>query len=590
MALREPILYLAQEVWTYSKGRRGTVLFYCLLFVIANGIRLLEPLVLAHILNIIQEQGLGPHTISTLIIWAGVFILLTAGFWLFHGPARVLENINAFYVRANYKKHLLKGTMDLPLQWHADHHSGDTIDKINKGSQALFDYSMRTFFIIQAIVNLVGSYIALAFFNLHSAYIVAFMVFMTFSTVLYFDSKLRPKYRALNRMQNTISAKIFDTISNITTVIILQLEKLSLTKIVKKIMHPLSLYRRTCIENEVKWFLVSANGAIMIGAVLASYLFSQYSSGETILIGTVYALYGYVERVRNVFFEFAFRYSEIVRWKAAVENAEELSEDFIDVPNVAQVPLDHDWQTLSIEKLNFNYGDEEGELHLTNVDLHVARGERIALVGESGSGKTTFLKLLRALYTPNSVRVFKDDELLTQGFKSIASNVLLVPQDPELFTTTIQENITMGKNVPAARIKRYTDLARFTDVASRLPNGLQSSVVEKGVNLSGGEKQRLALARGLLAAQDKAILLLDEPTSSVDPKNELAIYKNIFSTFNEKTILSSIHRLHLLHLFDRIYLFKKGKIIAKGTLRELMHNKEFAKIWKKYTQTQSMHD
>jgi len=133
-------------------------------------------------------------------------------------------------------------------------------------------------------------------------------------------------------------------------------------------------------------------------------------------------------------------------------------------------------------------------------------------------------------------------------------------------------------------------MARFTQVVERLPHKFESNIVEKGVNLSGGEKQRLALSRGLLAAADKPILLLDEPTSSVDPKNELDIYKNIFTIFKKKTILSSVHRLHLLPQFDKIYYFKKGKIVARGSFAQLLKNKEFSTIWKKYTKTQSLHE
>jgi ABC-type multidrug transport system fused ATPase/permease subunit len=103
------------------------------------------------------------------------------------------------------------------------------------------------------------------------------------------------------------------------------------------------------------------------------------------------------------------------------------------------------------------------------------------------------------------------------------------------------------------------------------------------VNLSGGEKQRLALARGLLASEHKDILLLDEPTSSVDFSNELKIYQNIFNAFPGKTIVSSIHRLHLLSLFDSVYLFKGGALVAEGTFEDLKSNSaDFRELWDKY--------
>ena len=126
-------------------------------------------------------------------------------------------------------------------------------------------------------------------------------------------------------------------------------------------------------------------------------------------------------------------------------------------------------------------------------------------------------------------------------------------------------------------------MAQLENVVGRLPKGIDTGVLEKGVSLSGGEKQRLALARGLLAAKDSDILLLDEPTSSVDSINEIRIHDNIFREFKDKTIISSIHRLHLLDKFDYIYLLSKGKIVGEGTFEELKSNPRFRKMWKKYT-------
>jgi ABC-type multidrug transport system fused ATPase/permease subunit len=116
-----------------------------------------------------------------------------------------------------------------------------------------------------------------------------------------------------------------------------------------------------------------------------------------------------------------------------------------------------------------------------------------------------------------------------------------------------------------------------------MPEGLNTDIREKGVNLSGGEKQRLALARGILAAKNSSILLLDEPTSSVDAHNELLIYEQIFRTFHDKCILSSIHRLHLLDLFDYVYVMGQGQIVQQGTFEELRRQPGlFAVLWKKY--------
>ena len=125
-----------------------------------------------------------------------------------------------------------------------------------------------------------------------------------------------------------------------------------------------------------------------------------------------------------------------------------------------------------------------------------------------------------------------------------------------------------------------TSMACFTEVEERLPKGLDSLIKEKGVNLSGGEEQRLALTRGLLASADKEILLLDESVSSVDPATETRIYENVFREFLGKTIVASTHRMHMLPMFDRIFVFARGRLVGAGTLPELLQTcPEFVRQW-----------
>jgi len=117
-------------------------------------------------------------------------------------------------------------------------------------------------------------------------------------------------------------------------------------------------------------------------------------------------------------------------------------------------------------------------------------------------------------------------------------------------------------------------------VVANLPNGYESKIKEKGVNLSGGQKQRLALARGVFVAKDSELILLDEPTSSVDPKTEAKIYQQLFKEFADKAILSTLHRLHLLPQFDYIYIMDQGKMVAEGTFEKLYATSEiFQEMW-----------
>jgi len=582
-----PVVYLISKSWRFSEGNRKAVAWFYILFILANSIKILEPLVIAKILNVIQEEGINQGNLWSILIYLLIFIGLTLGFWVFQGPARVMEEKNSFLVRANYKKYLLDGVMYLKPEWHSENHSGNTIDKIEKATNSLFRFSNEISDVVETIVLFIGSYIALMYFNLHASYIVLLTVIVTVWMILRFDKVLLGQYKELFRAENRISAKIYDIIGNITTVTILRIEKLVGKAIFKKIMAPYELFIKTNKLNEWKWFFVSFTGSVMMVMVIATFIYFEFQKGSVILIGTIFALYSYVDRIHGLFFRFTHKYGDFVRKKAAVFNAQEIAENFEDIEHVKSTHLKGKWKELRIENLNFSYHKSiRGDLHLDNVTLSIKRKQKIALIGSSGSGKTTMLKVIRDLYHPRRLDLSLDGKKLEGGFEDISSEIALIPQDPEIFSTTIKDNITLGVYHKIDYIRKFTDMARFSSVVVKLPKKLNSSINEKGVNLSGGQKQRLALARGLMACVDKELILLDEPTSSVDFKNELTIYKNIFKEFKDKTILSSIHKLHLLKMFDVIYLFEDGKIKANGSFNEMMKKSwHFRKMWEKYDKT-----
>lgn len=559
MLKNNPLIFMAKKLWEYSAGNRKNLILYLLMFVASNITNLATPLVFAKIMNIIQEiitqkQLIDGGNLLRLLFWMLLLPIIQLIFWFFHGFARIKEKENAFLVKANYKNFLLSGTMAFPMEWHVEHHSGDTADKINNGSSSIFHFTEDTFAVMEMIVRLVGSYIALVYFHPPAAYLIMFIILIAGCVVIKYDKILIPQYEYLDKAGNKVSEKVIDAITNITTIIILRAEKQIKKAISNKIMEPIAVYNESSRKEEIKWFWVSMCSSASVVLVLFSYLYGCYLNGTTIMIGTIYALHGYISNIQDLFYGFASRYSYIVRQRASVANAEEISRDFQAQEKNGALLLNSAWKKLEIRSLSFSYGVTEDNLHLEDVALDVKKGERIALIGSTGSGKSTLLKIIRELYHPNSLKLYLDGRAVKHGFRSISSEISLIPQDPEIFQETILDNITLGVDYNAAEVVKYTDMACFTDVAVGLPNKFDSMIKEKGVNLSGGEKQRLALARGLLASRDKAIVLIDEPTSSVDVVTEEKIFRNIFNAFTDKAIICSLHGLHLLPLFNCIYL------------------------------------
>ncbi|MEY4602319.1 MAG: hypothetical protein RL292_260 [Candidatus Parcubacteria bacterium] len=595
-----PLVKLFGALWHYSVGNRRTVALFWLMFVLNEAVNIVvQPLLTAKILNSIQtHQGVNEGNLLTLFGYLGLMLCATLFFWMLHGPGRILERSNAFKVRIEYRKFLLGGVMNLPLGWQAEHHSGDTIEKIKEGSSALFDFGSGTFVILYSLTRLLVCFGILAYHS-HLAVIVALsMMLVSAWIIMRFDRVLIPQYRDLSRAENKISESVTDATGNISTVIILRVEKVVFNAIVKKLEKPYDLFVTNIKLSEWKWFLTNFCCRIMVCLSLGVYFWQQSRSHAVFEIGVYYLLLSYLEKVSELFNRFCEMYGDVVIRRTRVMNAEVLSKDFKKTTNFTNHVLPENWQKLEIRDLSFSYHGKDGDMHLNNISLFLKRGERYAFVGESGSGKTTLLKLIRDLYHPQKLTLSVDGVVIPGGFEGISRAIALIPQNPEIFATTILENITLGVEYCLSFVLRFTDMACFTDVLKSLPQedndginhgGFGCSIKEKGVNLSGGQQQRLALARGLLACHDKDLVLLDEPTSSLDTATEMDVYQNIFEGLAGKTIISSIHRLHLLPLFDKIYLFDKGKIIGEGTLRELLDTSpEFQHLWSKYSKCQEV--
>lgn len=583
---RNPISYLFTAMWRYGADKHRRILLFWSLFAVAETIHVFGyPFVWAQIITTVQLKGITKESFQELIALLVLIMVLEFLLWGLHGPARYFEETTAFCIRRNYRRHLLLGVLALPLEWHSEHHSGDTIDKIEKGTSGLYEFSRMTFQLVYRAIQLTGSFAVLAYFSLPAGVIVAGTVLVVGLIIVGFDRVLVHQYQTLNKADNVVSESVFDAVSNVTTVVILRVERLVFDAIMHKVEEPFDLLKRNTRLNELKWFTVSMCCYGMSALALGVYFWENIGTAQGVLVGTVFLLIQYLGNVRDQFFEFTGMYGELLRRKARVMNAERLSVDFRTESLVNHV-LPEGWRDLAVTGLTFSYDQDGKSTHLNDVSFVAHRGERIALVGETGSGKTTLLKLMRDLYHPQKLTLSVDGQVIRQGFPGISRAIALVPQDPEIFATTILGNITLGAEYDPGLVQRYVEMACFESVIEALPQGLHSSIKEKGVNLSGGQQQRLALTRGLLACHEKSIVLLDEPTSSLDAKTEMNVYRNIFREFTDKTIISSIHRLHLLSLFDRIYMFEGGKIIGSGTLEELLVScPAFTSMWEAMRQS-----
>ena len=249
---------------------------------------------------------------------------------------------------------------------------------------------------------------------------------------------------------------------------------------------------------------------------------------------------------------------------------------------LTHLPLKWHQDHHSGNSLDFHHARHIRSGKINNISFNLKRGEKIALIGTSGAGKSTLLNLLSGLYTPDTVQLSIDD-VSFDSLEPIQAITTLIPQEPEIFENTIAFNITMDLEATPADIDEVVNLAGFSSVLDTLPAGLATDIREKGLNLSVGQKQRLALARGLFAARFSSLILMDEPTSSVDLATEKTILSGVIESFTEATLIVSLHRLHLLPKFDRIIMLDQGEVVADGQISELLNNPgPVNALWQKY--------
>lgn len=573
--------------WKYSKGEKLRFAWVYFRFMMSNVVQALYPVIYGIFVNDVQKNG--TDVLQHVWIYAASFLGIRLGDWIFHGPARLTERELAFTMSRNFLQEMYHKTLKLPVKWHQDNHSGATINRVRKAYEALRDFFQQGFEYLHTIFKFVFSFGAMVYFSpLFGGISIIFGAIIVF-IILKFDKPYMQTLDEVNEGEHVVSSTLFDSLSNVVTVITLRLESRMENGLLEKVKLILKPFKRNVAINEWKWFVTDMLVGFIYVFVMLGYVWQNWEIGKPFLLGGLVMLMGYVERFTSVFHGVAYLYTDVVKHATNVRTAQSIL-DAYEENHIAELEktLPENWKKIEIKNLNYTHQGREMNVEnsnyfagIKNLNFEIKKGQKIALIGESGSGKSTLLAILRGLYGPETSEIIIEGEVKKEGIALISNYVTFFPQEPEIFENTIAYNITLGLPCNEELMQEICENVHFLEVIGQLPNGFESNIVEKGVNLSGGQKQRLALARGVFAAQDSEIILLDEPTSSVDPMTESKIYKNLFERFNEQVIISSLHRLHLLPLFDYIYVMEGGQVKAEGNLEFLLKSSEtFQKLWK----------
>ncbi len=385
----------------------------------------------------------------------------------------------------------------------------------------------------------------------------------------HYNTKIRPVYRRVRARLGDINAKLQDNLSGIRVIQAFAREDIEY----KRFSRQSERYYRARVKGIRYWsiffpairFFGAMGTVIVLGVGSLMVVNGQLSLGTMVAfiayIATIYDPINRLTEVDNIFQEAI----------AAGERIFELLDEAMEVkdaPNAIELPVIRG--QMVFDRVYFKYGSGDQVLH--DVSFSMAPGEVVALVGPSGAGKTSIANLICRFYDPVKGRVAIDGyDLRDIKMNSLRRQVAVVLQDSFLFNNTVAENLHYGK--PDASRDELIAAARAAnahDFIIQLPDGYETEIGERGVKLSGDQKQRLALARAILA--DPRILILDEATSSVDAEAEYLIQQALERVLENRTALIIAHRLSTIRNANKIIVLDRGRIAEAGNHEELMQN------------------
>jgi ATP-binding cassette subfamily B protein len=319
------------------------------------------------------------------------------------------------------------------------------------------------------------------------------------------------------------------------------------------------------------FFLVN-NVLLINGSLLYLWFHDQISTAQVVQVFT--SMWGITSSVLMAGNALPHLFSSIGASKQAYSLMLD-RQDIHDTPHAKQLYIRTG--EIVFKNVSFRYDDKE---LFTDKQVHIRGGEKVGIVGFTGSGKSTFINLILRFFPIHKGSILIDDQdIANVTLESIRQNIALIPQDPVLFHRTLRENIAYGKiDATEEEIIRAAKLAHCDKFIRNIPGGYDAKVGERGTKLSGGEKQRIAIARAILA--NAPILILDEATSSLDSITERYIQDSLNTLMQNKTAIVVAHRLSTLLRMDRILVFEHGRVVEEGSHDELLQKKQlYSRMW-----------
>ena len=457
----------------------------------------------------------------------------------------------------------------LELAFHLDRQTGGISRDIDRGNAGIsFLMRFMVFNIVPTLLE-ITMVIGVLLFKYHWGFaLITFVSITCYISYTVFATEWRTRFiREANTADSSSNTRAIDSLLNYETVKYFNNEAYE----AKHYDDQLAVWEKAKIKNRLSLFALNGGQAVIVAIAMTSMLaLAAYQTiqGEMTL-GDFVLINAFMMQLFMPLNFLGFVYREIKGSLANIEGMFSLldkSPSIVDKPDAPELKVTQ--ANITFENVEFGYHDDRHVLK--DVNLSIKAGQKVAVVGESGSGKSTLVKLLFRFYDVSSGRITVDGQPIDDVQQlSLRQHIGIVPQDTVLFNDTIFENVRYGKPTASDEdVRKAIKMAYLAELINKLPEGENTMVGERGLKLSGGEKQRVAIARTIL--KNPEIWVFDEATSALDSHAEKEILSAIRTVAKNKTSLVIAHRLSTITDADVIIVMADGKIIEQGSHQSLI--------------------
>ncbi len=512
------------------------------------------------------------------LLYLALFGVSTLGGNLISSLSRYVGDFVIIPLSRNIKESVFRKMMDLDFAFHADRSTGSLISAFKRGEGAVFDLYDNIFSeLFRVLINLL---VALYFLANASAEL-ALILFGMFAANLFLAFwliKINLKARTeFNKADDKVAAVITDTVINYETVKFFAAEERENKHLGREIdnwVDKIWKFSNSFRLMDITIGTTSGAGMLWILWLSINKLGRGFTPGDLVMVS------GFLTGLYYQFFNLFFRLRSIAKNMVDLEKYLGILDNQVSVkdPEIPTYP-----QTVRggivFDHVSFNYPKDTTKT-LSDINLEIKPGMRVAFAGRSGAGKTTLVRLLLRFYDPTQGRILLDGVDISKMKKTQLRLLTgLVPQEPIMFNNTLKFNLAYGKeNASDEEIHEAARKANILEFVEGLPQKWETEVGERGIKLSGGQKQRLAIARALLS--DPRVLIFDEATSNLDSESEKKIQEALNEVAKERTVIVIAHRFSTIRDADMIIVLSGGTIVETGTHTSLIHKKGiYQKLW-----------